>query len=127
MRISDWSSDVCSSDLPAIPAPAYIAPQRHLTVCARAWFASPMAALAATARADVPIATCGLDTPTRYTINGTARIEPPPPTSPNNKPTSEPESSPSKYCSGSSTVSDGLLQLLDRLRLDQPLVPLRSE
>src|SRR3546814_12430518 len=75
-----------------------------------------MAALAATARADVPIATCGLDTPTRYTINGTARIEPPPPTSPNNKPTSEPESSPSKYCSGSSTVSDGLLQLLDRLR-----------
>src|SRR3546814_12081953 len=66
----------------------------------------------------------GLDTPTRYTINGTARIAPPPPTSPNNKPTSEPESSPSKYCSGSSTVSDGLLQLLDRLRLDQPLVPL---
>ena len=50
---------------PSTPAPAYMAPQRHFTVFARAWVASPDAALVATASAEVPMATCGLDTPTR--------------------------------------------------------------
>src|SRR3546814_15973854 len=97
-----------------IPAPAYIAPQRHLTVCARAWFASPMAALAATARADVPIAPCGPDKPTRYTINGTARVEPPQPTSPKPNPTTPQETRPSKYCSAYKPREDGQNHTLNK-------------
>ena len=90
-----------------MPAAAYMPPQRHFTVPSRAWLSRPVAALAATAKALVPIATCGLLTPTRYTISGTARIEPPPPTSPSVKPTSAPEPEPSAYWSGSSVMQTG--------------------
>ena len=57
-----------------------------------------MAALAATAIALVPIATWGSGTPTTYTISGTARIDPPPPTRPSENPTSIPDASPSTLC-----------------------------
>src|ERR1700733_10472107 len=57
-----------------------------------------MAALTATAMALVPIATWASATPTTYTISGTARIDPPPPTKPSENPTSAPDASPSPAC-----------------------------
>jgi hypothetical protein len=53
--------------------------------------ARPSAALAATATELVPIARCGEPTATTYKSSGTARIEPPPPTRPREKPTAAPE------------------------------------
>src|SRR5581483_6436705 len=58
---------------------------------ARAWPKRLAAALAATATALVPIAACGEGTPTTWTRSGTARIDPPPPTSPSVKPTMPPD------------------------------------
>ena len=49
---------------PATPASANTAAQRHFTVPARAWGTRLPSALAATATAAVPIATCGDDMPT---------------------------------------------------------------
>ncbi|KAI1691133.1 citrate synthase, plasmid [Ditylenchus destructor] len=47
-------------------------------------------ALAATATAAVPIATCADSKPTTWTSNGTARIDPPPPTRPSVRPIAAP-------------------------------------
>ena len=76
---------------PAEPAAAKTKAQRHLTCPARACPQRLASALNATATALVPMATCGEATPTTYTSNGTARIEPPPPMRPRTKPTIEPE------------------------------------
>ena len=48
--------------------------------------------LAATAKADVPIAICVFEMPTTYINNGTARREPPPPIIPRVNPTTTPDS-----------------------------------
>lgn len=48
--------------------------------------------LAATAKADVPIAICVLEIPTTYINNGTARREPPPPIIPRVNPITTPDS-----------------------------------
>ena len=83
---------------PTIPAAAKTSAQDHTTVPPRAWLERLIAALAATAIALVPIATWGSGTPTTYTISGTARIDPPPPTRPSENPTSAPDASPSTPC-----------------------------
>ena len=83
---------------PATPAAANTRAQRHFTFPARAWLITFAPALTATARALVPIATCGLVTPTTYTISGTAKMEPPPPTKPRVSPTSDPDAAPSTIC-----------------------------
>ena len=50
---------------PSEPAMAKVTAHRHFTFPLRAWFTSPISALAATARALVPMATCGSPMRTR--------------------------------------------------------------
>ena len=63
-----WPSIILPSSEPAkapmMPAAANGNAQDHITVPPRAWFERLTAALAATAMALVPIATCGSGTPT---------------------------------------------------------------
>ena len=72
---------------PSTPAAAKAAAHGQLTLPRRQCPTRLPSALTPTAKALVPIATCGLRTPTTYSSSGTARIDPPPPIRPSENPT----------------------------------------
>src|SRR3546814_18666136 len=82
---------IAPNHAPSTPAIANAAAQRHFTLRLRAWLVRPISALAAPASALVPLAACRSRTPTRQTMSGTARLEPPTPTSPRVTQTTPPE------------------------------------